>query len=148
MRSSNPTVTITYSTVTVTAAFSAATSGSGTLDFNLGFNNSDITPTISPADNASSDTPLVYVSIFNPGSAIVFGTQTPNLTLTDSAGFSKGATTCEFDIYSNNGGSGQTWNPVNTGTISGDTVTIAPVSAGGSGVQIQTGQTIGAFACN
>jgi hypothetical protein len=133
--------------VTVTAAFSAATSGSGTLSFNLGFNTGDITPSISPPDNASSDTPLIYLSIFNPGAPIVFGTQTPNITLTDSNGYSKSATTCEFDIYSNNGGSGPAWHEVDSGTISGNTVTFPPVSTGGS-VQIQTGQSIGAFACN
>ena len=117
---------------------------------NLGFDNGDITPSLT-ADNATAgNTPLIYASFFNPtSSAIDFGTDTPTINLTDTSGFG-GATTCELDVY-NNGSGTYAWDAISgaTGTPSGDSVTISPAPAtGGGGLQIQPGQQIVAISCN
>jgi hypothetical protein len=116
---------------------------------NLGFDNGDITPTL-PADNATANTPIIYVSLYNPtSSTISFGTTTPTINLTDTSGFG-GATTCELDVYNNSSGT-YSWVSISgaTGAPSGNSVTISSAPAtGGGGLQIKPGQQIVAVSCN
>jgi hypothetical protein len=148
MPSTNPTVTLTQGAVTLTGTFSANTSGSGTIDVNLGFNNGDITPAISPVDNATANTPIIYASFYNPTSSdIQFGTMTPKVVLTDTNGLGA-ATSCSLDVYSNNGG-GSAWGSVATGAPAGNSVTISAVALGGSStLDLSPGQQIIAVSCN
>jgi hypothetical protein len=147
MPSTNPTVTLTQGAVTLTATFSANTGGSGTILANLGFNNGDITPAISPADNAvGGNTTIVYGSFYNPtANDIQFGNSTPKIVLTDTNGLGA-ATSCSLDVYANNGG-GLAWGSVATGAPSGNSVTILAAPAGGS-LDLNPGQQIVAVSCN
>lgn len=149
MPSTNPTVTLTLGAVTLTGTFSASTSGSGTIDVNLGFNNGDITPAISPVDNATANTPVIYASFYNPTTSdLQFGTSTPKVVLTDTNGLGTSPTSCSLDVYSNNGG-GFAWNSVATSTPSGNSVTIPAVALGGSStLDLSPGQQIVAVSCN
>ncbi|HVA36656.1 MAG TPA: hypothetical protein VNJ51_03505 [Candidatus Dormibacteraeota bacterium] len=110
----------------------------------------DISPATLPTDNATAGyTPLIYVSFYNGSTTtLTFGSTTPTVSVTDSAGFG-GATTCELDVYSKNGGSALAWNAIGaSGSVSGNAVTIGPVSLGaGSTVDFKPGQQILAIAC-
>jgi len=142
-----------YHGITHSIQFGAVTSGSGTITVTDAVNPSsggDITPSTLPVDNATAGaTPISYASFYNGTLAtIAFGTNTPTITITDAAGFGTGKTTCELDVYSNNGGSSATWNSVGaTGTINGTSVTINSVAAVGGNVEFQPGQQITAIAC-
>jgi hypothetical protein len=148
MPSTNPTVTLTQGAVTMTGTFSANTGGSGTIDVNLGFNNGDITPAITPADNATTNTPIIYASFYNgTTNDIQFGTMTPKVVLTDTNGLGA-ATWCSLDVFSNNGG-GSAWGSVATGTPAGNSVTIPPTAIGGSStLDLEPGQQLVAVSCN
>ncbi len=140
-----------YHGITFSATFGAA-NANGTLAVSDALNNgADVTPATLPADNATTGAvPIIYVSFYNGSTtSIGFGSQTPAITVTDTAGFAP-ATTCELDVYSNNGGSSTTWNSVaGGGTISGTTATIPPVALTGSmTVDFQSGQQIIAVACH
>jgi hypothetical protein len=131
-----------YHNITVVGQFGPP-SVTGSLVFSDGLNNGDITPAV-PADNASAATPIIYMSVYNGGSSdISFGTQIPQLTLTDTAGFGSN-TSCEFDSY-NSG----TWKTLLTATVSGSSVTFGPESIPGNTVDFAaTNQSIVAFACS
>jgi hypothetical protein len=131
-----------YHNITISGQFGPP-NVNGSLVFSDGLNNGDITPAV-PTDNASAATPLIYMSVYNGGSSdISFGTQIPQLTLTDTAGFG-GNTSCEFDSY--NGG---TWKTLLTATASGTSVTFGPESIPGNTVDFAaTNQSIVAFACS
>ena len=151
MPSSVGSVTVSQPPVTVSANFGAATAGSGTILVNFSLSTSDVSPATLPADNATSGyAALIYGSFYNPtSSAISFGTQTPAITVTDTSGFGS-ATTCELDVYSNGSGTGYSWAtiPGATGTVSGESVSLARAAVtGGGGLQI-TGQQIVAISCN
>lgn len=137
----------TYDNITITAQF-AAPSVSGTLIFNDGLDNGDVTPTV-PADNAATGyTPVVYLSVYNPGTTdISFGANIPQISVADSAGFGS-QTTCNFDSYSNHGGSGLAWNTLLSSSISGNTVTFGPTSIAGNTVDFEPGQQIVSVACH
>ena len=144
MASTNPTVSLTQGAVTVTATFSANTSGSGTIDANLGFNNGDITPAV-PTDTVG--TAVIYGSFYNgTTNDIAFGTSTPKIVLTDTGGLAP--TSCSLDVYANNG-SGLMWGSVATGTPSGNSVTINATPLGGSStLDFEPGQQIIAISCH
>ncbi|MDE2571393.1 MAG: hypothetical protein KGM44_02590 [bacterium] len=136
-----------YHNISGTIQFGADSAGSGTINVSDALNNGDVTPNTLPGDNAASGfTPYIYVSFYNGSTTTVsFGSNTPKVVLTDSAGFGS-ATTCELDVYSNNG-SGLTWNsPKASGTISGTTVTINPVAFSGT-IDFKPGQQVIAIAC-
>jgi len=150
MPSSNATVTLTQGALTLTATFSANTAGSGTINVNAGFNTGDITPAISPADNATSGfTPLIYLSFDNnTTNTISFGSSTPKVVITSSGAIS--GANCNLDVYSSNGGMTSTWNFVGaTGPVTGgNSVTIAPSPLGsGMTVDFKPGQQIVAISC-
>jgi hypothetical protein len=150
MAASNPTVALTYGAVAVSLAFSQdSNSTTGTLDMNLGLNNGDITPAISPTDDATfGNTALVYVSLYNPmATTLRFGATT--ITVTDSSGFG-GATTCELDNYVSGGGPiAAGWaSSGSTGAVSGDSVTIAPSVYDKYITFSPGGQFIQAVSCN
>jgi len=140
-----------YNSISLSAQF-AAPNISGSLAFSDALNNGDVTPNTLPADNATAGfTPIVYLSIYNGSTATVsFGTAFPHLSLTDLNGFG-GATVCEFDVYSSNGGnSGLVWHSIGQfGTTSGTSVTIGPGTLPpGNSVDFQPGQQVTAVACH
>lgn len=138
-----------YHNISATIQFGADSAGNGTLSVSDALNNgSDVTPNTLPQDTATAGaTPLVYVSFYNASTTTVsFGSTTPKVTITDSAGFGS-ATTCELDVYAKNGGSTITWNAIGaSGAVSGTTVTINPAAISGT-VDFQPGQQIIAIAC-
>jgi len=85
----------------------------------------------------------------NAGADISFGTTTPTFSMTDSGGF-PGSGNCEFDVLSGGNGGSATWqSPGITGTASGTSLTLSPVSLGaGNMVDFQTGQSFFAIACH
>ncbi len=140
-----------YNSISLSAQF-AAPNISGSLAFSDALNNGDVTPNTLPADNATAGfTPIVYLSIYNGSTATIsFGTAFPHLSLTDLNGFG-GATVCEFDVYSRNGGnSALLWHSIGQfGTTSGTTVTIGPGTLPpNNSVDFQPGQQVTAVACH
>lgn len=138
-----------YQNLAFTAQFATVVSGSGTIAVSDAINNgSDITPNTLPADNATTGTPMLYLSFYNGGSAdISFGQNLPTLTMTDSAGYGT-KTTCSFDVYSKNGGASPTWNAILNGNIAGNTVTIGPGTLpAGNTVDFKPGQQVVAISC-
>lgn len=140
-----------YKNITVAVQFGTVTSGGGTLDVSDATNTgADVTPNTLPLDTASAGfSPVIYISFYNAGTTTIsFGSNTPQVTVTDSAGFA-GATTCELDVYSTpNGGGSQTWQSVGaSGTVSATSVTIAAVSIAPETVDFQPRQQIVAVAC-
>ncbi|TAM88825.1 hypothetical protein EPN42_08610 [bacterium] len=138
-----------YHNISATIQFGTDSAGSGTLNVSDALNNgTDVTPSTLPQDTATAGTtPLIYVSVYNGSTTTVsFGSNSPKVTVTDSAGFGS-ATTCELDVYAKNGGSSPTWNSIGaSGAISGTTVTLNPVAISGT-VDFQPGQQIIAIAC-
>ncbi|TAM75664.1 hypothetical protein EPN44_07790 [bacterium] len=138
-----------YHNISATIQFGTDSAGSGTVNVSDALNNgSDVTPNTLPQDTATAGaTPLIYVSFYNASTTTVsFGSNTPQITVTDSAGFGL-ATTCELDVYSKNGGSSFTWNATGaSGAISGTTATINPAAISGT-VDFKPGQQIIAIAC-
>jgi hypothetical protein len=98
----------------LTFTFQQPASASGTLDFADALDNGDITPALA-ADNATvGNQPVLYFSIYNPGSsAVAFGTKLPQLQAMGD-GF-MAWTDCQIDSASNIGGT-VSWSYV-TGTI-------------------------------
>jgi hypothetical protein len=138
-----------YHNISMSAQFGPP-NASGSLMFSDALNNGDVTPNTLPADNATAGyTPLIYLSIYNGGTVdISFGTAFPQVQVTDSSGFG-GATSCEFDVYSDNGNNSVVWHSVGqTGAVSGTTVTIGPGTLPpGNTVDFQPGQQLTAIAC-
>jgi hypothetical protein len=98
----------------VTFTFGQAASASGTLDFADALDNGDITPALTPDNATQGNTPVLYFSIYNPGtSAISFGTKLPQIQAMGD-GF-MAWTDCQIDSASNIGGT-VSWSYVN-GTI-------------------------------
>lgn len=142
-----------YQNISGTIQFGQDTSGSGTASVSDALNKGDVSPNTLPADNATTGyTPVIYVSFYNSGSTdIVFGTTTPTINITDSAGFN-GASTCELDVYGQQGSNNNpfTWfSSGATGSISGNTATINPFNMGaGNTIDFKAGsQQIVAIAC-
>jgi len=146
MASGADSFSLTYNGITVAATFGAATTT--TLDVNLGQNNDDVTPTISPADNATADyTPVIYISFYNGStSTVTLGSDSPAVTLTDA---SLGATACELDVYTGNGSGSDAWQRIASGSFASGTGTIAAAAIpDGGSVQFAPGQQLVAIACN
>ncbi len=140
-----------YGNISASVQFGQVVSGSGTITLSDALNNGDVSPAL-PADNATAGfSPVVYFSAYNSGpSTISFGANTPQFTLTKTTGFG-GATTCEFDVYGEQGNNGgRAWfSPQSaTGTISGNTVTVNSVALPpGNTVDFSPGQQIVAISC-
>jgi hypothetical protein len=134
-----------YNNIAATLQFGGASTASVTINVVDAINNGDISPNTLPADNATSGaTPFLYLSFYNGSSTTVgFGSNTPAIQLTDTAGFGT-TSTCELDDYTNNA-----WSSTGaTGAISGTGVTIASATLANSGTfQFVPGQTIAAIAC-
>ena len=140
-----------YNNITASIQFNGTPNMGGTFTGSDAIFSGDITPNTLPADNATQgNSALVYLSIYNPGpNRISFGGVTPTITVTRSTGFG-GATTCQLDVYSNNG-SGYQWGTIGgaTGTVSGNTVTVASTTLPqGNTVDIRPGQQIVAISCH
>lgn len=140
-----------YKNVTAAVQFGTVTAGGGTINVSDATNTgADVSPNTLPTDNASAGfTPVIYLSFYNAGTTTIsFGSNTPQVTVSDSAGFA-GATTCELDVYSTpNGGGSKTWHSVGaSGTVSANSVTIAPASIAPDTVDFQPGQQVVAIAC-
>ena len=140
-----------YKNITTTIQFGVVTAGSGTINVSDATNaGGDVAPNTLPADNATTGyTPIIYVSFYNAGTATIsFGSNTPQISVTDSSGFGS-ATTCELDVYSTpNGGGSIAWQSIPaSGTISGSSVTIATVSIAPETIDFKPGQQIVAVAC-
>jgi hypothetical protein len=134
-----------YKNITATLQFGVANTASVTVSVSDALNNGDVSPNTVPTDNATSGaTPFLYLSFYNGTSTTVsFGSSTPAIQLTDTAGF--GITSnCEVDDYANNA-----WTSSGaTGTVSGTSVTINSAALANSGTfQFLPGQTIAAIAC-
>ena len=146
MASGSDSFSLTYNAVSVSATFGAATTT--TLDVNLGQNTGDVTPAISPADNATADyAPVVYISFYNGStSTVTLGSDSPAVTLTDA---SVSATECELDVYTGNGSGSDAWQKIASGSFANGAGTIpaAAIPDGGS-VQFAPGQQLVAIACN
>jgi hypothetical protein len=134
-----------YNAVAATLQFNAANTASVTISVADARNNGDISPNTLPVDNATSGTtPFLYLSFYNGTSMpATFGSVTPSIQLTDTAGFGT-ASACELDAYTNN-----TWSSSGAaGAISGTGVTInSAVIANNGTFQFLPGQTIMAIAC-
>jgi hypothetical protein len=134
-----------YNNITATLQFGGASTANIATVVSDAVNNGDVSPNTLPADNATSGaTPFLYLSFYNGTSTTVtFGSATPSIQLTDTAGFGT-ASHCELDGYTNNA-----WSSTGaTGAISGTGVTIASATLANSGTsQFLAGQTIMAIAC-
>jgi hypothetical protein len=142
-----------YQGISAQIQFGLVTSGSGTITVSDALNNGDVSPNTLPTDvNASTGyTGLLYIAFYNANAtAINFGSSTPTIVVTDSAGFGT-KTTCGLDIYSTVGNSANlTWNPSGAiGTITGNTVTIpsTTLSSGGTVQFNPASETITAISC-
>jgi hypothetical protein len=134
-----------YNNISATLQFGAANTANIATVVSDAVNNGDVSPNTLAADNATSGaTPYLYLSFYNgSGTTVSFGSGTPAIQLTDTAGFGT-TSTCELDDYTNNA-----WSSTGaTGAISGTGVTIASATLANSGTfQFVPGQTIAAIAC-
>jgi hypothetical protein len=83
-------VTLTaYDNIAAALQFGAANTASVTVSISDALSNGDISPNTLPADNATSGVaPFLYLSFYNGTSTTVtFGSSTPAIQLTDTAGF-------------------------------------------------------------
>jgi hypothetical protein len=115
----NAHATIQFGSETTTAPFAVGIA--------LGSTSADISPSGSfPFYTGNAATPLFYALVTS--TAAVSFSQTPTITVTTTSFPS--SNTCYLYVYANNSGTGFTWVtfPGASGTVSGSTVTIPPIT--------------------
>lgn len=140
-----------YRNISATLQFGAVSAGSGPIAVSDATNVGDVTPNTLPADNASTATPIIYFSLYNSSSTTIsFGSATPVITVTNTAGFGT-ATSCQLDSYANSTGvvgGASTWKTIDTGgTINGTTATLPSQSLPSPNTVDLVGQEIVAISC-